>query len=45
MDYIKSPDNENSLYLFSNNVDAYIEESNENKYLIFGSTGKNIKAL
>ena len=45
MDYIKSPHNENSLYLVSNNVDAYIEESNENKYLIFGSTGKNKKAL
>ena len=36
---------ENSLYLIFNNVDAYIEENNENKYLIFGSTDKNKEAL
>ena len=43
IDYItmKSLDNENSLYLTFNNVDGYIEESNEDKYLIFASTDKN----
>ena len=43
IDYItmKSLDNENSLYLIFNNVDGYIEESNEDKYLIFASTDKN----
>ena len=39
-----------SLYLIFNNVDGYIEcnsteESNEDKYLIFASTGKNKKAF
>ena len=48
--YIKSLGGENSLYLVSNNVDAYIEcnstqKSNENKYLIFTSTHKNKEAL
>ena len=52
---MKSLDNENidsanSLYLIFNNVDGYIEcnsteESNENKYLIFASTGKNKEVL
>ena len=36
---------ENSLYLVFNNVDAYIEENNENKYLIFASTDKINEAL
>ena len=36
---------QNSLYLIFNNVDGYIEESNENKYLIFASTDKNKEAL
>ena len=31
----------NSLYLVFNNLDAYIEESGENRYLIFASTEKN----
>ena len=38
---MKSLDNANSLYLIFNNVDVYIEENNENKYLIFASTDKN----
>ena len=52
---MKSLDNENidsvnSLYLIFNNVDGYIkcksiEESNENKYLIFASTDKNKEVL
>ena len=38
--YIKNLDGLNTLYVF-NNLDAYIEESGENRYLIFASTGKN----
>ena len=34
-----------SLYLVFNNVDAYIEENNEDKYMIFGFTDKNKEAL
>ena len=39
-------DNQNSVYLIFNNVDAYIEcnsieESNGNKYLTFAETDKN----
>ena len=34
-----------SLYLVFNNLDAYIEESGENKYLIFASTDKNEMVL
>ena len=43
--YFKNLDSANSLYLIFNNVDGYIEESNENKYLIFASTDKNKEAL
>ena len=39
--YIKNLDGTNSLYLIFNNLDAYIEKSCENKYLIFGSTDIN----
>ena len=42
---IKRLDNENSLYLTFDNVDAYIEENNEDKYLIFASTDKNKEPL
>ena len=50
IEYFKSLDSSNSLYLVFNNVDACIEcnstkESNENKYLIFASTDKNKEAL
>ena len=38
-------DSANSLYLAFNNVDAYIEENNEDKYLVFVSTDKNKEAL
>ena len=43
--YFKNLDSANSPYLIFNNVDAYIEETNENKYLIFASTDKNKEAL
>ena len=33
-------DNKNSFYLIFNKVDGYIEENNEEKYLIFASTDK-----
>ena len=39
--YIKNLDGTNSLYLIFNNLDAYIEKSSENKYLIFASTDRN----
>ena len=35
----------NSLCLIFNNVDGYIEESNENNDLIFASTDKNKEVL
>ena len=35
----------NPLYLIINDVDGYIEESNGNKYLSFGSTNKNKEVL
>ena len=38
--YIKNLNNLNSLYLVFNNLDTYIEESGENRYLIFASTEK-----
>ena len=43
--YFKNLDSSNSLYLVFNNLDAYIEKSGENKYLIFTSTDKNGKTL
>ena len=42
---MKTLDNANSLYLIFNNVDVYIEENNENKYLIFAPTDKNKEVL
>ena len=36
-------DSKNPLYLIFNNVNGYIEKSNEDKYLIFASTNKNKK--
>ena len=38
-------DSENLLYIIFNNIGGYIEESNEDKYLIFASTNKNKKVL
>ena len=43
--YFKNLGGANSLYLVFNNVDACIEKSNENKYLIFLLTDKNKEAL
>ena len=43
--YTKNLNSFNSLYLVFNNLDAYIEKSGKNKYLIFTSTDKNGKAL
>ena len=43
--YIKNLNSSNSLYLIFNNLDAYIEKSEENKYLIFASTDKNEMVL
>ena len=40
--YIKNLNSLNTLYLVFNNLDAYIEESGENRYLIFTSTEKKI---
>ena len=42
---MKSFGSENSLYHIFNNVDVYIKESNQDKYLIFASTDKNKKVL
>ena len=38
---IKNVNSLDSLYLVFNNLDAYIEESGENRYLIFASTQRN----
>ena len=39
--YIKGLNSSNSFYLVLSNLDAYIEKSGENRYLIFASTDKN----
>ena len=39
--YIKNWSSLNYLYLVFNNLDAYIEKSGENKFLIFSSTEQN----
>ena len=43
--YIKNLNSLNSLHLFFNDLDAYIEKSGENRYLIFASTEKNKSML
>ena len=45
IEYFKNLDGVNSLYLVFNDVDAYFEEHNENKYLVFALTDKNREAL
>ena len=45
IEYFKNLDNSNSLYLVFKNVDAYIEENNENKYLVFTLAEENKEAL
>ena len=44
LDYVNI-ESANRLYLVFNNVNGYIEESNENKYFIFVSTKKNKEVL
>ena len=39
--YIKNLNSLNTLYLVFNNLDAYIENGGENRYLIFASREKN----
>ena len=38
--YIRNLNSLNTLYLVFNNLDAYIEKSGKNRYLIFASTKK-----
>ena len=45
VEYFKNFDNKNSLYLVFNNVDAYIEEYNQDKYLIFVLRDKSKEAI
>ena len=45
IEYFQNLDSSYSLYLVFNNVDAYIEENNENEYLVFALTDKNKEAL
>ena len=39
--YIKDLNSLNSLYLVFNNLEAYVEENDENKYLVLASTHSN----
>ena len=41
INYIRNLNSLNTLYLVSSNLDAYIEKSGENRYLLFASTEKN----
>ena len=45
IEYFQNLDSSYSLYLVFNNVDACIEENNENEYLVFALTDKNKEAL
>ena len=45
IEYFKNLDGINSLYLLFNNVDAYFECIDGNKYLVFALTDKNKRAL
>ena len=45
IEYFKNLNSKNSLYLVVNNVDAYVEENNKDKYLVFALTDKNKEAL
>ena len=44
-DYFKNLNSKNSFYVVFNNVDAYIEENDEGKYLIFTLPDKKKEAL
>ena len=41
IEYIKNLNSLINLYLVFNNLDAYIENSGENRYLVFASTEKD----
>ena len=41
IEYFENLNSKNSPHLAFNNVDAYIEKNNEDKYLIFALTDKN----
>ena len=45
IEYFKNLDSANSLYLVFNDVDAYFECIDENKYLVFALTDKKREAL
>ena len=45
IEYFKNLDSVSSLYLVFNDLDAYFEYINENKYLVFALTDKNREAL
>ena len=45
IEYLKNLDGVNFLYLVFNDVDAYFECIDENKYLVFALTDKNRQAL
>ena len=45
IEYFKNLDGVNSSYLVFNDVDAYFECIDENKYLVFALTDKNREAL
>ena len=45
IEYFKNLNGKSSPHLVFNNVDAYIEENNENKYLVFALTVKCMEAL
>ena len=45
MGYFKNLEGVNSLYFILNDLDAYFEEHNENKYFVFALTDKNREAL
>ena len=44
-EYFKILNSKSSLYFVFDNVDAYIEKNNEDKYLIFALTDKNKEVL
>ena len=45
IEYFNNLNCKNSIYLVFNNVDAYIEKNNEDKYLIFALKDKNKETL
>ena len=43
--YIKNVNNLSTLYLVFDNLDPYIKENDEDRYLIFASTDENTRML